>query len=227
MSSVGEHRPRVLVCLTGSVATVKWPKLVLDLCSDFDVRVVCTSHGEHFFEVAREYDAAGFKQADAAGFTSGPPLLWRDEHEWAGYKSVRSDPVVHIELRNWADLLLIAPASANTLAKVANGLADGLVSCVARAWPFGPGAGATAGPGPGLSAARVAKPVLLAPAMNTAMWQHPVTSRHLEQAQAWGMRVIPPVSKVLACGEEGTGAMAEVGTIVQAVREELLRQHGV
>lgn len=115
------------------------------------------------------------------------------------------DPVLHIELRKWADVLVVAPCTANTLAKLAGGLADNLLTCVARAWEFGAGG-------------RVAKPFLLAPAMNTCMWEHPVTAQHLGTLQGWGVQVIPPIEKVLACGDKGVGAMAEVDAIVAAIK---------
>ena len=66
----------------------------------------------------------------------------------------RGDPVRHIEFRHWADLLVVAPLDANTLAKFAIGLCDNFLTCLFRAWDF-------------------AKPVILAPAMNTLMWDHP------------------------------------------------------
>jgi phosphopantothenoylcysteine decarboxylase len=97
-------------------------------------------------------------------------------------------------------VLVIAPASANTLAKLAGGLADNLLTCVARAWDFAGG-----------------KPVLVAPAMNTAMWVHPLTAAHLAALAAFGVRVVPPVSKALACGDVGVGALAPVADIVAAV----------
>lgn len=107
------------------------------------------------------------------------------------------------QLRKWADLLLIAPLSANTLAKLAGGHADNLLTCVARAWTF-------------------SKPLLLAPAMNTAMWEHPITAVHLGVLAAWGARTVMPVVKLLACGDEGRGAMASVADIVRAVQEALV-----
>lgn len=69
------------------------------------------------------------------GYLSASVSLAGDEDEWRGWKQV-GDPVVHIELRRWADVFVIAPLSANTLAKLANGLCDNLVTCVARAWDF-------------------------------------------------------------------------------------------
>nr|XP_014123126.1 phosphopantothenoylcysteine decarboxylase isoform X3 [Zonotrichia albicollis] len=120
------------------------------------------------------------------------PALWKG----------RSDPVLHIELRRWADLMVVAPLDANTLAKVANGICDNLLTCVIRAWDL-------------------SKPLLFCPAMNTAMWEHPITARHVEQLKAFGYTEIPCVVKKLVCGDEGRGAMAEVWTIVERVKKIL------
>ncbi|MHC5541272.1 flavoprotein, partial [Singulisphaera rosea] len=168
----------------------------------------------HFFDKA---DLAR-DQSDPAG---GP--LFRDADEWSGPCYRRDDPVLHITFRNWADLLIVAPLDANTLAKFSLGLSDNFLTCVFRAWDF-------------------SKPVILAPAMNTLMWQSPVTLRHLKLLLAdrgdgrsgndWGLDeaaevfachapgivLVPPQSKRLACGDIGIGAMAEVATIAEAVR---------
>ena len=85
--------------------------------------------------------------------------------------------MLHVDLREWADLLLIAPLGANTLAKLANGLCDDLLSCTARAWDLD-------------------KPVVVAPAMNTAMWSHPMTAHHLAALRGvYDAAVVAPVSK--------------------------------
>jgi len=122
-----------------------------------------------------------------------------DEWQW----SKRGDPVLHIRLRDWADLCLVAPLSANSLAKAANGICDNLVLCVLRAWDF-------------------SKPVVVAPAMNTAMWKHPVTKEHLEKVERWGYKIIQPIAKALICGDVGIGAMEEVGKIANAARATLM-----
>lgn len=64
-------------------------------------------------------------------------------------------------------------------------------------------------------------PTVLAPAMNTKMWEHPVTTEHLSKLESWGHTIVPPVAKKLACGDIGVGAMASVETVVAAVRERL------
>ena len=97
-----------------------------------------------------------------------------------------------------ADVLLIAPLDANTLAKLALGLTDNCLTCVYRAWD-------------------PARPVILAPAMNTLMWEHPAMARHLAQVTAdlrGALRVVPPISKKLACDDVGLGAMAERAEIL-------------
>ncbi|MFO0803301.1 MAG: flavoprotein, partial [Gemmataceae bacterium] len=153
---------------------------------------------------------------------AGRPVF-RDADEWPGERYQRDDSVLHIELRNWADAFLIAPLDANTLAKIAVGLCDNCLTCVWRAWDL-------------------AKPVILAPAMNTHMWTHPFTKRHLRAIgaefgashvpghlddaamiaqindRAKKFRIVSPVEKRLACGDTGIGGLAEVPDLVQAVR---------
>ncbi|XP_022435759.1 phosphopantothenoylcysteine decarboxylase isoform X1 [Delphinapterus leucas] len=134
-----------------------------------------------------------------------PVTLYSDADEWEMWKC-RSDPVLHIDLRRWADLMLVSPLDANTLGKVASGICDNLLTCVIRAWDR-------------------SKPLLFCPAMNTAMWEHPITEQQVGQLKAFGYVEIPCVAKKLVCGDQGLGAMAEVGTIVDKVKE-VLSQHG-
>jgi len=96
------------------------------------------------------------------------------------------------------DLLLIAPLDANTLAKLSNGMSDNLLTSVTRAWDF-------------------SKKIYVAPAMNTKMWEHPVTSSQLGTLKSWGYEVIEPIEKMLACKTFGMGAMAEVSTIAKQI----------
>ncbi|XP_063202917.1 phosphopantothenoylcysteine decarboxylase isoform X4 [Chroicocephalus ridibundus] len=133
------------------------------------------------------------------------PLLIAELLKIPGLWKGRSDPVLHIELRRWADLMLVAPLDANTLAKLANGICDNLLTCVIRAWDL-------------------SKPLLFCPAMNTAMWEHPITARQVEQLKGFGYTEIPCVVKKLVCGDEGRGAMAEVWTIVESVKRMLEEQ---
>src|SRR5690606_9328194 len=94
----------------------------------------------------------------------------------------------HIELARWADLILIAPASADTLARLAQGRADDLLSTLCLA---------------------TRAPIALAPAMNQAMFSHPATQANLANLQARGLRVFGPASGEQACGEVGPGRMLE------------------
>ena len=182
-SASTSHRLNVLLLITGSVAAIKAPELAASLSdSHYNVRIVVTQAAKAFLP---------------PDFVSN---VESDESEWQSWRK-KGDPVLHIDLRSWADLGLVAPLSANTLAKVSNGLADNLVTSVLRAWDF-------------------RKPLLLAPAMNTAMWEHPLTLVQLQRISSWSENIciIDPVAKLLACGDYGIGAMAEVHDIVGAVK---------
>lgn len=107
----------------------------------------------------------------------------------------------HIDLARWADLFVVAPASANTLAKLALGLADDLLTTVALA---------------------TEAPLLIAPAMNTVMWNKPITQAHMRSLADAGARFVDPASGILACGEVGVGKLASVDSIVQAINTQLV-----
>lgn len=109
-------------------------------------------------------------------------------------------PMYHISLAQEARLVVVAPATANILAKMAAGIADDLLSTT-------------------LLATRA--PVLVAPAMNTSMYLHPATRHNLSVLRARGIKVIGPATGSLACGEEGEGRMVEPDEILEAVRREL------
>ncbi|KAM9855083.1 phosphopantothenoylcysteine decarboxylase [Aulostomus maculatus] len=177
---------RVLVGVTGSVAALKLPVLLSQLLQHpgVDVRVVTTEHAKHFYNP---------KEVSVK--------IYSDEDEWEMWTQ-RSDPVLHIELRRWADLFVIAPLDANTLGKIASGICDNLLTCVVRAWD-------------------TSRPLLFCPAMNTAMWQHPITAQQVSKLREFGYVEIPCIAKKLVCGDEGKGAMAEVSTIVSVVRQYL------
>jgi len=108
------RRPRILLGATGSVATVKVPKLAVQLKAFADVRVVATERGRFFLGKARTYDGAAY-----GAFEQAQIEVLSDDDEWVRWNAV-GDPVLHVDLREWADLLLIAPLGANTLAKLAN-----------------------------------------------------------------------------------------------------------
>jgi phosphopantothenoylcysteine decarboxylase len=210
---------RLILGVTGSVAAIRTPALFHSLsAAGHSVRVLATEPALYFFDPAQLAPSDGVASRKPA---HGP--VFRDADEWPGTGYSRGDEVLHIEFRNWADILIVAPLDANTLAKFALGTSDNFLTCVFRAWDF-------------------SKPVILAPAMNTLMWESPVTLRHLRQlledrgtgplrrdlsldelpfafvTHAPRIVLVPPQAKRLACGDVGIGAMAEVIEIAQVVR---------
>lgn len=108
--------------------------------------------------------------------------------------------IAHIRLAQEADLVLIAPATAHTIARLALGLADDMLTTLCLA---------------------TRAPLLIAPAMNPAMWRHPATQTHVRTLQQRGAQFIDPTYGVMACGDEGWGKIADTPVIVQAVVEQL------
>jgi phosphopantothenoylcysteine decarboxylase len=210
---------KVLLGVTGSVAAIRTPALAgLLRQRGHTVKVVATQAALYSFDP---------QELDPQHPGRNPEVVVLDEDEWPGRgqggRYQRGDPVLHIELRNWADVFCIAPLDANTLARLAGGLCDNCLTCVWRAWD-------------------PARPVVLAPAMNTFMWEHPLTEQHFRLLAARerpplgldldgvvdfvnrscpGLRVVAPVSKRLACGDVGVGALAELADIAAAVEGAL------
>lgn len=206
---------RLLVCVTGSVAAIKTTDLIEQLGGKgYELRLVLTRSANYFLPEWKPVR------------TNDRIPVYRDEDEWPEKGWNRGDEILHIELRRWADAMLIAPLDAHSLAKWSLGLSDNLLSCIIRAWDF-------------------QKPLLFAPAMNTLMWQSPTTRRHLAQILAdlteqWPddknlpsfdflysqfnllrkpVRMIPPIEKTLACGDIGMGGMAQLDDIVALVQQ--------
>ncbi|PIK54312.1 putative phosphopantothenoylcysteine decarboxylase [Apostichopus japonicus] len=159
---------------------------VYDIFSQLAVAVVASTNSLRFFS--------------PEDLPEGVPLF-TDDSEWEIWQKM-SDPVLHIELRRLADVMVVAPMDANTLAKSAGGICDNLLTCVMRAWDNH-------------------KPLLFCPAMNTFMWDHPITGSQINILKSWGYHEVPCIKKKLACGDEGLGAMAEIETIVKAVTDAL------
>src|SRR4051794_19945591 len=203
----------VLLGATGSVAAVRVPALFDSLtAAGHAVKVVATTAATYFFDPKAIGQNLSHPPKEPGLKSELDGSVFLDEDEWpgrdAGERYQRGDSVLHIELRKWADIFAVAPLDANTLAKLAVGLCDNCLTCVWRAWD-------------------VTRPVVLAPAMNTLMWQHPFTRRHLRTIAADAgaghipahladdaliaqindrsptLRVVPPVSKQLACGDVG------------------------
>uniref|UniRef100_UPI003F694309 phosphopantothenoylcysteine decarboxylase n=1 Tax=Streptococcus pluranimalium TaxID=82348 RepID=UPI003F694309 len=108
----------------------------------------------------------------------------------------------HIDLGKEADLFILAPASANTIAQLANGMANNMVTATALALP-------------------TSTPKLFAPAMNTKMYDHPATQANMERLKSYGYREIEPKSAVLACGDIGRGVLADLDIIIKNIEETL------
>jgi len=174
----GEGRPRIALGVTGGIAAYKAAEVVRGLTkAGAEVHVIMTSGGQQFITPLTLQTLSG--QSVIAG-------------QW---DLSRGADVQHIALARGLDLFLVAPATADILAKFAHGIAEDFLSTFYLA---------------------VTAPVLVAPAMNVWMWEHPATRANLGVLKARGVRVIEPEEGELACGEEGIGRMADPGTIVTA-----------
>ena len=181
----------ILLGVTGSVAVVRVFNITQALSNiGHYVKIIKTNAADYFWN--EDWD----NQCTAMGAE-----VFTDSDEWTGEKYIRDIPIAHIELRKWADIMLISPLTANTLAKLANGLADNLLTCTMRAW-------------------ECKKKVYVAPAMNTQMWLHPATQMHIRQLSDWyQLIVIDPAKKKLACGDVGIGGIADTDDIIKIIQD--------
>ncbi|MFZ5636104.1 MAG: bifunctional phosphopantothenoylcysteine decarboxylase/phosphopantothenate--cysteine ligase CoaBC [Pseudomonadota bacterium] len=170
---------RILLCVCGGIAAYKAVELVRRLReAGAEVQVAMTENAQRFV-------GAASLQA-----VSGVPVrgtLWDEAAEAA---------MGHIELARWADRVVVAPATADILAKLAHGLADDLVSTLCLA---------------------TTAPILVAPAMNNRMWLHPATQANLGTLRCRGVEIVGPDDGAQACGEFGPGRLREPPEIVRAV----------
>ncbi|KAI1126725.1 flavoprotein [Nemania abortiva] len=248
-ASLDDGNIHLLLGCSGSVATIKLPNIIQALSkypsSQLSIRVILTTSASRFL-------AGQSREQPTVSALMGLPNVdaqYVDADEWK-VPWVRGGGILHIELRRWADIFVIAPLSANTLAKIVGGFADSLLTSVARAWDAW---------GELDSDRRLKKRrIIVAPAMNTAMWRHPITAKQLRVLEEeWGVQSpsapktqpdapeIPPTSheadpssaaqdegdgwfevlrpqrKVLACGDAGDGAMIEWPQIVAVIEERL------
>jgi phosphopantothenoylcysteine decarboxylase/phosphopantothenate--cysteine ligase len=178
----------VLLCVTGGIACYK----VAELTS----RLVQASAG---VTVAMSDAALQFMTPLTFQTLTAQPVY---TSMWQSTREYRSG---HISLTEAADLMVIAPATANILGKLANGIADELISTLALS-------------------ANEACDILVAPAMNTRMWRAPAMRANMERLTAWGVHVIGPGEGFLACRTVGPGRMTEPDAILARITELLLRQ---
>src|SRR5258706_12975059 len=180
------ERRNIVLGVTGSIAAYKAADLTSQLTKQgCAVRVVMTG------------DALRFITPLAFKTLSRHPVVTDLYDEEEGWKPT------HIQLADEADLLLIAPATANVLAKLAHGLADDALSCIALA--LNPKA-----------------KILLAPAMNGKMWLHPATQQNVAALKARGAEIIGPEEGLLSCGYEGLGRLWPVDAVARRAVELLL-----
>lgn len=164
------HR-KILIGVTGGIAAYKVPELVRLLVTEQHEVATLMTRSAHKFVTEHTLSALTSKRVRTD--------LWDLDAERA---------MGHIELAKWPDTFVIAPASANTIAKLAQGRCDDLLSTVYLA---------------------TTSPVVIVPAMNQAMWDHPATRRNLEQLKQDGVRIMDPEHGEQACGDVGIGRMPE------------------
>ncbi|MBN1639049.1 MAG: bifunctional phosphopantothenoylcysteine decarboxylase/phosphopantothenate--cysteine ligase CoaBC [Ignavibacteriales bacterium] len=174
---------KILLKISGSIATYKVADLISKLMqNNFEVQTVVTDNALQFIG-----------KATLEGLTGKP--VYTDSFEEGKMMS-------HINLMNWADLILLAPATGNTINKMACGIADNLVTSLFLVWDK-------------------KKPYLIAPAMNTNMYEHPTTQDSLKKLSSWGVKVLPTGDGWLACGAVGKGKLLEVQEIMNYIKNTL------
>ena len=168
---------KIVVGITGGIAAYKAPELVRLLKkAGYEVRCAATEH------------ALEFVTRVTLETVSGAPL-YSDL-----FASGRTE---HISLKDWGEMLVVAPATANIIGKVANGIADDALSTLLLAFS--------------------GKPIIMAPAMNCEMWAHSAVQRNIATLKGWGIQMVGPIEGELACGVSGVGRMAEPADIAAAV----------
>lgn len=179
---------KIVLGVTGGIAVYKAVDLVSRLRKQgAEVRVVMTDHAKEFVTPLTFKEISGNKVAVS---------MWESNQEFN---------VEHIALANWADVFIVAPATANIIAKMACGIADDLLSTT-------------------LLAAQA--PIIVCPAMNTGMYNHPATQENLGKLQSRGVTVMPPAVGMLACGVSGPGRLPEPQQIVEFVKDFFAKREG-
>lgn len=180
-------KKKIVLGVSGSISAYKAADIANQLTKlDFEVNVIMTKSATAFIT----------------------PLTLQSLTKRRVHLDVMAEPdealINHIELAKTADLFLVAPATANLIGKMANGIADDLLSTVALAL-------------------HPETPKALAPAMNTYMYENPITQKNLATLKEVGYEEILPREALLACGDYGRGALANVDTIVQYVLHVLTK----
>jgi len=174
---------KILFKITGSIAAYKAAYLISKLVqNNFEVQTVVSESALNFIGKATLEGLTG-KEVLSDSFENGKMMN-------------------HINLVKWADLVILCPASANTINKLANGIADNLITSLflAHNWD---------------------KPYLIAPAMNTNMYHHPITKKSLTILEELGVKILPTDSGYLACGDVGEGKMLEPDKIYKYILNSL------
>ena len=179
---------KIVLGVTGGIAAYKAVELVSRLRkAGVEVRVVMTDHAQKFVTPLTFKEISGNKVATS---------MWDGNQEFN---------VEHIALANWGDAFVVAPATANIIAKMANGIADDLLSTT-------------------LLAAQM--PVIVCPAMNTGMYENSITQENLQKLEQHGVTVMPPASGMLACGTAGPGRLPEPVEIVAFLKNFFGKREG-
>lgn len=178
---------KILFKLTGSISAWKACAVISKLVQD----------GHEVQTVATEAALRFIGPATLEGLTGRPVAsdLW-----------VRGAAMEHINFVKWADLVVMCPATANTINKLASGSGDDLVGALFLAHDWH-------------------KPYLLAPAMNPAMWSHPATIDSVDRLKSWGVRLLPVGTGRLACGDEGAGRLLEPDEVLRLIRAALAEKN--
>src|SRR5512135_1005901 len=171
---------KIVLGVTGGIAAYKAAELVRELVrSGSEVFVVMTRSAQAFITPLTFQTLSGNKVTTEL------------------FSLIEESEIGHISLADRAELLVIAPATANIIGKIAGGIADDMVSTVVMA---------------------TKAPVLLAPAMNVHMWENPICQENISRLKSRGYRFIDPESGELACGYEGKGRLADIPEIVEGIR---------
>ena len=172
----------IVVGITGGIAAFKTCQMVSDLTKKYEVQVIMTPHATNFIHPLTFETLTGHKC-----------LIDTFDRNF-NYE------VEHISVAKWADAFVVAPATANVIAKFAHGICDDMLTTTFLACKA---------------------PKVIAPAMNTNMYDNPITHQNLQSLRSLGMQIVEPVSGLLACGDTGRGKMADIDIIEEAVEMAL------